>query len=111
MRAELSVDIGGAAYRLALPLGGIEDIAKVNPAVGEVAQALQLGIWRMDELKAVWTAGIKYGGSDLKFDDAYEALGLTGCGNVASNLLLKAFEDDSPKKNSKAKAAKVSTAS
>jgi len=109
MRAELMVEISGAEHRLALPLGGIEDIAKVNQAVGEVAQALQLGIWRMDELRAVWTAGIKYGGSSLKFEDAYEALGLKGCGEIARDLVLKAFEDDSPKKNSEAE--KVSAAS
>ena len=109
MRAEMTVDIGGAECRLALPLGGIEDIAKVNQAVGEVAQALQLGIWRMEELKAVWTAGIKYGGSGLKFEDAYESLGLKGCGDIARDLLMKAFEDDSPKKNSEAE--KVSAAS
>ena len=101
MRAEMTVDIGGAECRLALPLGGIEDIAKVNQAVGEVAQALQLGIWQLAELKAVWTAGLKYGGGgSVTFDDAYEALGLKGCGEVARDLLMKAFEDDSPKKNS-----------
>ena len=111
MRAELSVDIGGAECRLALPLGGIEDIAKINPAVGEVAQALQLGIWQLAELKAVWTAGLKYGGGSVTFDDAYESLGLKGCGEVARDLLMKAFDDDSPKKNSAKKAEKVSAVS
>ena len=38
MRPDTTLEIGGKQVLLSLPIGGLEEIAEVNPALGEVAQ-------------------------------------------------------------------------
>lgn len=97
MRAEVKCVIGGHERTLALPIQGLEEVAEVNPVFAEVLDVLKLNLWRVPEVKAIVTAGLKYGGdnSDLDFGKVYEELGMRKCAELATQLWVKAWEDDS----------------
>lgn len=103
MRAEIVEKIGGEDRRLALPIGALEDIARVNPAIGEILAALEvednpLIVARFDEIKAVLDAAVLWGDEGTSFQEIYEERGLAGAADLARRLLAAAFRDDGEKK-------------
>lgn len=95
MRAEIEAQIGGETHKLALPIGGLEEVAKVNPYPVEVWEGLHRRIYRLDELIAVLRAGLKYGGSSLKAEAVIEGEGIARAAEIARDLMAAAFADDS----------------
>lgn len=108
MPAEVDVTIKGETYTLALPIGGIEEVAKINQQIEEVWQVLsftvnRVRLYRFDELKAVLKAGCKWGGvKSVGPGEIIEDLGVRGAANVAAELLRLALgisEDPTPGKD------------
>lgn len=95
MKAEIEVEIGGERHTLALPIGGLEEVARVNPYLFEVAQAFERGVWKFDELMAVLRAGCKHGGAKITPDKIVESFGLSEASKIALRLMAAAFADDS----------------
>lgn len=108
MRAEIEVEVGGERHTLALPIAGLEDVSKVNPYLTEVYGSLAMKVWKLDELRAVLRAGLKYGKSSLSADALIESEGLDKSRMIALDLMKAAFRDDSG--NSNAAAGKATSA-
>lgn len=109
MKPEIEVKIGGDTHKLSLPFGGLEQIAEVNPVLVEVWQALQIGVYSLDELRVVLAAGLKWGGSDLSAEDAIEQLGVKPAAKVAADLMAATMRDDeAPKKKPATRKKRVS---
>lgn len=105
MRAEVEIEVEGKAIRLAMPIGGLEMVAIVNPALEEVRDSLMAAgpmgwrVWRLDELKAVLSAGLRYGAAEgFTAGSLIETLGVTPARDLALRLLNLAFSDDKPGK-------------
>jgi len=111
MKAEIEIRAGGAKHTLALPLGALEDIAKVNPVIEQLWQAFTLSVYQVDELVAVLAAGLKYGGSELTVEELIDEVGVKQAAAFAADALAAAIRDDAPKKAPAAKAKKPKRAS
>lgn len=114
MAAEVQVTIGGEEHTLALPIGGIEEVAKVNPQVEEVWQALHFTlnntrVYRLDELKAVLTAGCKWGKAKVKPEQIIEELGVRPAADVAAELMRLALGIEKVAPSGKGHAAERTT--
>lgn len=111
MRAEIEADCCGGTHTLAMPIGGLEDVAKVNPYPVEVWQGLVLGVWKLDELRAVLKAGCKWGKASVTADQIIETEGLTRAAKIAADLMAAAFKDDSGNSNAAAEGETSASAS
>jgi hypothetical protein len=94
MRPQIEVEVGGAKQLLSLPIGGLEEIAKVNPQIEELWQALGTTLYRLDELQAVLGAALKWGGSRLTAGDVIETAGVKRARLMARDVLGAAIRDD-----------------
>lgn len=96
-KPELTVKVEGLGdVRLRLPLGGLEDIAEVNPQLAEMAIGLTQGLWNLDEVKAVLGAGLKWAESEHTVADLFGAMPLRDCVITAGRLLNVAFAGVDP---------------
>ena len=91
MHPEITVDVDGRKVRLSMPLGGLEQVAKVNPAIAEVAIGLAASSWRLDELIAVLQAGLDHGDKSMTAQELIAALKLHGSVKAAIDLMTAAF--------------------
>lgn len=96
MKPEIEVEIDGRKVRLALPLGGIDDIAKLNPNLGELAEDLRSSRLPWDQIKRIVAIGIKYGDKDVSIDDLYAWHGAVGMCIIAIELLGAAWSGVRP---------------
>jgi len=103
MRAEIEIEACGGVHTLALPIGGLEEVAKVNPYPVEVWQGLTLGVWKLDELRAVLKAGCKWGRAAVTAEQIIEDVGLKAAAKMAADLMAAAFHDDSGNSDAAAK--------
>ena len=94
MRAEIVVELDGKTHKLAMPIGALEDVAKVNPYPVEVAISLAAGKYRLDELQAVLRAGCTWGNAETDATRIIEGEGLKTAARIASDLMKAAFKDD-----------------
>lgn len=103
MRAEIVEEINGRRVKFRLPIGGLERIAAVNPALEEVRDSFHAKsvtgsrVWHLKELVAVLDAGAEYG-DGLGAGDVIDALGLDAARDLALRLMNAAFESSAPKK-------------
>lgn len=98
---DVTVEVEGERYTLALPIGALKEIAEVNPYPFELWQAFGLQRYTTAELEATFTAALKWGGNEGA--DA-EAIINTAKAKVickACEQALRAFldEDEPPKKD------------
>lgn len=108
MHARMTAVVGGRDVSFAMPIGALEEVAEVNPRLGELRGVLVAGVWELRELKAVLAAGLKWGGSDATVSEVIEAEGLAGAARIAADLMGAAFRDTSG--NSEPPAAGATTA-
>jgi len=113
MKAEIEIEVEGERHTLALPIGGLEEIARVNPFLFEVAEALAhpRRPVKFDELTAVLRAGAKWGGKTITADRIVEAVGLSEAAKIALRLMAAAFADDSGNSDAAAKSETQSASS
>ncbi|MEO1602253.1 MAG: hypothetical protein AAFU49_17655 [Pseudomonadota bacterium] len=78
-----------------MPIGGLEDVAKVNPYPEELMVALQIGKYRLDEVKAVLEAGCVWGKAEVTAGEPIEGLGIKRAAEEALKLWALAHEDHS----------------
>jgi len=103
MRAEIVEEIEGRRVAFRLPIGGLERIAEVNPAIEEVRDSFWVQgpsgsrVWHLRELRAVLDAGAEYG-DGMRSDEVVEAIGLDAARDLALRLMNSAFASSSPKK-------------
>ncbi len=96
MLAEATTEIDGREVSLKITLGALEQIAKVNPRIGELQAALSMKpTFELDELKVVIAAGLKAAEETTSAREVIEAMGLTPARNLALRLLNEADRDDS----------------
>jgi len=99
MRVDLTREIAGRQLHFALPLGALDRIAEVNPALEEVRDGLALPgpmgprVWHLRELRAVIDAAGEAGGDRADFALVYEAIGIEAARALAVELLNRAFTD------------------
>lgn len=117
MRAELVEDIAGRRVRLAMPIGALERVAEVNPALEEVRDSFFIAgptgsrVWHLREVRAVLDAAAEAGGAGLDGGAIIEAIGLTRAVDLARRLINAAFSDDAPKKAAGGEAPATDTSS
>ena len=92
-KPEITIEIDGKRHRLAMPLGALEDVAAVNPALGTVYMGLLMASWDLPEVAAVLNAGIRYGSRDITFEAIVEARGIGGAADIARALIEAAWGD------------------
>lgn len=103
MRAEIVEEIAGRRVAFRLPIGGLERIAEVNPAIEEVRDSFYhkgptgSRVWHLRELVAVLNAGAEYG-DGVGADAVIEAIGLDGARDLALRMMNAAFATSSKKK-------------
>lgn len=99
----MDVNILGGRHDLRLPLGALEEIARVEPRPALLLRRFGMGEWSLQELRAIWDAAIKWSPApSLDFETLYEREKMSRLVAVAGELLLDAFETlpgDNPKKD------------
>lgn len=106
----VDVEVGGKRHRLACPIGFIEDVAKIDPRLGELAVRMAQNKWSHDEVTGILESGIRHGECDLTVAGLYDEKGLAECVMLATQLLVEAF-GDADEGEPKAAAKKRSSAS
>lgn len=90
-------DIDGVRHTLKLTWGGIRDIAKVEPAPVIVYSMIVTNQFKAEELEAVISAGLKFGGSDMTAEAFIDAIGLEPARKIAQELMEEYIKPDAKK--------------
>lgn len=104
MKAEVTVEAGGDVIRLALPIGGLEQIAEKFPIMEELLRALSQPVdgvryYRFDEVRTVLAAGLKWGEAKMTAGALIEEIGVGPAASLAAKLLAAALRVDLPGKS------------
>lgn len=88
----MKANLCGGSHELKLPIGGLDEIARVEPKIYRLAQRLVSGDWELRELRAILAAGLKWGKSTLEADEVIEKEGLTRATETALALMLEVMD-------------------
>lgn len=100
--AEVKTYLDGVQVTLKMPIGALEDVAKVNPELGNVLLGLGVNSHRLEEVRAIVDAGFKWGGVSGGFAEYFAEHGYGASIKLASDLMVAAWgpmgEDGAPGK-------------
>lgn len=95
MRGRVMKTIAGREVRFLMNLAAIRDVGEVNDVPREIGVALASGIGRTKEVDAILAAAAREGGAKITLEEIFEAIGLKGMHDLATELWLDAWSDDS----------------
>lgn len=101
----MKANLCGGSHELKLPIGGLDEVARVEPKLYRLAQRFVAGDWELAEIRAVVGAGLKWGKSQLTADEVIEKEGLARAVEVSLGLMMEVMdplanvEDDSAGKS------------
>ena len=91
----ISFRIADQTYEMAAPLGALELIAKTDPDKNlyMVAANMQIPVlFRLDQLVAIFTEGLRATNANISVDDAIAALGVDPARELANECMLDALK-------------------
>jgi len=103
--------VGKLKLTLSMPIAGLEEVGKVNPYPEELWNAFRglpqlladgtikvVRQYRVDELKAVLAAALKWGGNSMTAEELIDAIGVTPAADLAEQVMAAALRSDAAKK-------------
>lgn len=108
MRPEIEIEVGGKTVRLAIPLGAVEEVAKLNPNLGEIANELQSGKLPWPMVRKIVETGLKWGDKETTIDAVYAEHGVVGMTLIAADLLIAAWTGVKPSGEAEAAPTRIS---